>query len=451
MPKKLVMWVGSLALVLGMFQPMVSQAGSGPLWVNTTDLTGAIVGLYYSSTIYFHNESNYAVNAQLAGLPSGISVNGTGATGNVGILTPNNTGSINIAGTPVAAGNYVISVTLDNQAGGSTYTTNVYMTVNAAQPAPRTCTILYFTGQQGVQVGEKGLLSWSTNDCDIAEVVGTNAANNAFTAPISTQTFESYFVGPFTSPGTYYYKLIASNDSSIDVTSGPIAAYASITVVGSATSNPPAPALPAPPGSAPYYGNPPRNVSYNGTVYLVNGISRSPYTSAAAFLSYNFNSWSNVVPATQADLNLPVTTYMPNGSSSLVPYFVPPRNGSLINDKGTIYIITSDGIRQGFASEQVFRGMGYSFANVIPGDSSFMVTAGPLNSSAQVHPSGSVVNDNGTLYYMQSSGARLGIPSMAAFNSWGFKLREVVAANSYDRLVPVGGTLQFRMTNQFGL
>lgn len=73
----------------------------------------------------------------------------------------------------------------------------------------------------------------------------------------------------------------------------------------------------------------------------------SAYTSPGAFLSYKFNSWDKVATANSADLAL-------NVSSD----YLAPRNGSLINDKGTIYIITHRA-RVGFASEAVFKGLGY--------------------------------------------------------------------------------------------
>src|SRR5579884_2362210 len=67
------------------------------------------------------------------------------------------------------------------------------------------------------------------------------------------------------------------------------------------------------------------NVLSNGTVYFINGSGqKQPYTSAGAFLSYGFNSWSNVVAASPEDLALPTGP------------FVPPMDGSLINDNGTV-------------------------------------------------------------------------------------------------------------------
>jgi hypothetical protein len=98
-----------------------------------------------------------------------------------------------------------------------------------------------------------------------------------------------------------------------------------------------------------------------------------------------------------------------------VPSYIPPRNGSLINDNGTIYLI-SDGQRIGFASAEAFSEFSYSFTNAQPGDTSFLVTQPPVTSSAIAHPDGTVINENGTLYVMQN-GYREGVPSMKIFNS----------------------------------
>jgi hypothetical protein len=194
---------------------------------------------------------------------------------------------------------------------------------------------------------------------------------------------------------------------------------------------------PSPPGQQPSYGIPPRNVSHNDTIYLVDGVNLRPYTSAAAFLSYSFNRWKDVKAATSADLALPIGT------------FVPPRNGSLINDHGTIYIITN-GQRAGFTSAKVFKGLGYSFGVVIAGDTSFLTTLSPINSSVQAHLQGTLVKNRGTLWSIGTS-IRIGIPNMSILSSWGLKASEAVKANSFDLVLPSGSPLQTRTIGQFGI
>ncbi len=193
------------------------------------------------------------------------------------------------------------------------------------------------------------------------------------------------------------------------------------------------------------------NVISNGTVYFLRTTSalapdfateRVAYTSAGAFLSYKFNSWNNVVPATAEDMALPM-----NES------FIPPRNGSLINDNGTVYLITR-GTRAGFTTEAVFKGLGYSYANVYPGDTSFMPTAVPINSANQGHFDGTIVNDNGTLYLISDNGnahLRRGFTSFAIFDGWGFWASDAVKANSFDLQATVQGYVPPRMSNQLNI
>ncbi len=165
------------------------------------------------------------------------------------------------------------------------------------------------------------------------------------------------------------------------------------------------------------------NVLSNGTVYFVSpeGTLRG-YTSEGAFLSYGVNSWSKVVPATAEDLALPRGTN-----------YIPPMDGSLINDNGTIWVM-SNGQRAGITTMAVFNGLGYKLSNVLVGDTSFMSMAAVLNSASQQHPVGALVNLNGTIFLMTPSG-RMGIPSESVFNSWGYSFAKVVPANAADAAV----------------
>jgi len=187
----------------------------------------------------------------------------------------------------------------------------------------------------------------------------------------------------------------------------------------------------------------------DGTVYRIENGVRYPYTSAGAFLSYGFNHWSDVIPANSGDMALPLYSYTPSGSNSAVTSYIRPRNGSLINDKGTIYLITN-GMRTGFASAQAFLGLGYSFANAEPGDTSFMISVATINSSEVAHSDGTLINDRGTIYIMMNN-KRAGIPSMEIFNSWGLKMIEVVPANKYDQAATKAGIVSNRMANQLSL
>jgi hypothetical protein len=179
-------------------------------------------------------------------------------------------------------------------------------------------------------------------------------------------------------------------------------------------------------------------IDTSGTVYrIMQGPNINAYTSAGAFLSYKFNSWADVVPANEADLAL-----LEKGK-----YYISPREGSLVNDKGTVYLVTGGGSRAGFASEAVFKGYGYSYTNVYSGDTSFMNTYPAMTSYNMLHPDGTLINYNGTLYQMES-GTRLAFPSVEVLESWGYWVTDAVPANSYDIASSVSGVMVARQPSE---
>ncbi len=193
------------------------------------------------------------------------------------------------------------------------------------------------------------------------------------------------------------------------------------------------------------------NVSTSdGTVWRINQGSRQPYTSAGAFLSYGYNSWADVKVANAADLALPSGSCTPAAGGASRPCFISPRDGSLINDNGTVYII-SDGYRYGFANVQAFLGLGYSFSHALAGDTSFLSTGAPINSAQISHPSGTVVNDNGTICVINSpfrSGngqvTRGCFSTLSDMNSWGIRNYEILPANNEDKLITIGRIIEAR-------
>src|SRR5579872_864009 len=166
----------------------------------------------------------------------------------------------------------------------------------------------------------------------------------------------------------------------------------------------------------------------NGTVYYIDSNQYlRPYSSAGAFLSYG-NSFSSIVPATDGDLALPQGAIMP------------PRDGSVINDKGTVYLITNGG-RSGFASSQVFTALGYKWSQVINADTSFLPTLPPITDSSAAHQTGALVNDNGTIYIIGPDNTKIGVPSPSILFSWGYTFKDIVPANSSDHALPQGSVL----------
>ena len=174
------------------------------------------------------------------------------------------------------------------------------------------------------------------------------------------------------------------------------------------------------------------NVLMNGTVYYVApaaaiGVPENPppqptlrpYTSAAVFLSYGINAWSTVVPISVTEAALKISD----------PMFY--AEDTLINDNGTVYLATN-GNKCGITSANLFISYGYKWSSVINGDTNFMPSFGCSITSANLkHFPGSLVNINGTIYYIGDIG-RGAFPSIKVFNSWGFKLSNVVPANNED-------------------
>jgi hypothetical protein len=178
------------------------------------------------------------------------------------------------------------------------------------------------------------------------------------------------------------------------------------------------------------------NVSNNGTVYMITDDGqRRPYTSAGAFLSYGFNSWTNVQQASTEDLALPV------GS------FIPPRDGKIIcsdrgTDKGTCYLMTN-GKPAAFVSAQVFYGLGFSFSKDLTGDVSFLTQDTNITNSTDQHRLGVLVKKSGSLYIVGPTGL-LPVPSTAVLTSWGYSAGDAVTANAADLALPQGTSISAR-------
>lgn len=178
------------------------------------------------------------------------------------------------------------------------------------------------------------------------------------------------------------------------------------------------------------------NVSSNGTIYLITDDGqRRPYTSAGAFLSYGFNSWSKVSKASEEDLSLPI------GS------FIPPRDGKIICsdrgiDKGTCYLMTN-GKKAAFVSEKVFKDAGFTFTKALYGDVSFLDSDSDINDSADKHRPGVLINKSGTMYLVTSDGL-LGVPSADVLKTWGYSSDDVVQASAGDSLLVQSSVISAR-------
>jgi hypothetical protein len=206
---------------------------------------------------------------------------------------------------------------------------------------------------------------------------------------------------------------------------------------GSGSSNPttPPPAVVHGPGSV--------VSTTDGTVWFItNDSQRRPFTSAGAFLSYGFLSWSQVVPANSGD------TALTAGS------FIAPRDGSIFcatATKGTDVAgecsLITGGQKAAFTSEAVFTGLGFSFSRAQYGDSSFLAKTTDVSNTTDAHRAGVLVNNSGTIQLVGAS-SLVGIPSMAVMQSWGYAEADVVPANTADKALPQSGVMVSRVAGQ---
>ncbi len=187
-------------------------------------------------------------------------------------------------------------------------------------------------------------------------------------------------------------------------------------------------------------------ITSDGTVWMITSSNtRRAYTSGGAFLSYGFNSFATVQTANADDLALPVD---PAG-------FIPPQDGSIIcsdrsPDQGTCYLITN-GKKAGFVSQEVFTGLGFSFANAMSGDVSFLSADSNIENTTAALRTGVITyfNYNGNkTYFLVGANSLLGIPSNEVFNSWGYSFSKAVPANAATQTWPVSGVMVARQLGQ---
>ena len=113
---------------------------------------------------------------------------------------------------------------------------------------------------------------------------------------------------------------------------------------------------------------------------------------------------------------------------------LPYPSGSLVNSNGTIYFISKDK-KVPFTSAQAFLDLGYKFSNVVNGDlSDYLdpVSGYKITTSNQDHPFGSWILLDRTVYYSTESGM-IGVPSKEILEGNGGSLNLIVPGNAFDR------------------
>lgn len=168
----------------------------------------------------------------------------------------------------------------------------------------------------------------------------------------------------------------------------------------------------------------------DGTIYLVEQGTRRGFPSAEVFFSHGY-TFGDARTATAEDLALTPGAVMTYAEGALAK-----------GTDQTVFII-SDGKKRPFTSGQVFLGLGYSFGNVLKDSGNLLsgiVLGDVVNSATAAHPSGSLVNDGGTVYLVTPNGKK-GISSVEVFDSHRYSFKNVVAANAADRALADQGLL----------
>jgi hypothetical protein len=122
------------------------------------------------------------------------------------------------------------------------------------------------------------------------------------------------------------------------------------------------------------------------------------------------------------------------------------KDGTLVKGNQTIYAIEHEDARP-IASMSVFEGYGYKMSNVVSDDISDLDIGQGLFDASQRHVRGSLVDDNGTIYFLGTE-IRYAFASEQIFTSWGSEFKDIVPANAADLKMPIGPTVQLNMDSK---
>ncbi|MBI4363776.1 MAG: putative Ig domain-containing protein [Candidatus Doudnabacteria bacterium] len=107
------------------------------------------------------------------------------------------------------------------------------------------------------------------------------------------------------------------------------------------------------------------------------------------------------------------------------------KNGTLVNDQGTVWIIYKN-TKSGFANYQAFSDLGYKISNVIGGSTASVNNSGfVITHSNQAHPWGTWIKSGSTVYFVHEAGL-IPIPTYDIFLNNGGEDKNVVFGNSFD-------------------
>lgn len=120
-------------------------------------------------------------------------------------------------------------------------------------------------------------------------------------------------------------------------------------------------------------------------------------------------------------------------------------DGTLIKgSNNTVYVVADNGQKRGITSAKVFEGLGYKWENIVTVSDAEIgaYSTADAVASADTHPNGALINDNGTIYQI-INGRRRGIPTPNVFETNRFNWNNVAIATVNDKALSVGTNLSF--------
>jgi len=191
----------------------------------------------------------------------------------------------------------------------------------------------------------------------------------------------------------------------------------------------------------------PITIDYNGRATISWSSSNVSSCTATGGVSGTAGSYSTgsltasrtyTVSCSSSSANVSDNVLVSVGSQATVSF----KEGSLLNDKGTIYII-ENGKKKGFTNFKAFSGLGYNLNNAIQADTSNILEAGVITSANQRHTRGVLILDKGAVYYLGQD-LRYPFPSEEVFRSWDNDFKDVVKANSFDLALTLGPVAEIK-------
>jgi hypothetical protein len=334
--------------------------------------------------------------------------------------------------------------------------------VPSSESAPATPTGLTLTNQGN---GNAVVVRWSSVSGASTYNIYRSTDNASFPLVYSTSSI-TYADNALAAGTTYYYKVSAVNAAGAESaatllavsitpqnTVGPSGgggggggAYvapapapatttpATLLPTPAAPTSTPASNLSAPSVSA-SAGHPNGTLILDGkTVYLIKNGQKVGFRDSSEYKSHGYN-FGQAVAANAQDKALPQAEFVQKALE-----------GTLVLDAAdnkTVYMIGTGNTKRGFVSAQVFKALGYSFAN-LPKINLTDYPSGPvISTSSDPHPDGALVLEGKTVWWLQN-GQRLGFESMAVFNTYGFSVSKIVKSNTADLSLPQGPLVKFR-------